>query len=233
MLEPLRRGIVVEGERFQPMTVTLDRQQGANAWLTVAIREGRNREVRRAMEAVGLAVNRLIRIGYGPFRLGELPPARSRRSRRGSLRDQLGLTEPANAGASPAPAKPGGRKTRPPGSRNAGTGPRRGAAAGESSPETRPDRPKGRGKPSAPAGGGAKPPRQRPGGPGVGAEAWRAQGPRGGRPGEPAPQARRQGTPPAPRTLRRPAREAAPRWRGRRPPRGARHRRHGPRACAD
>ena len=50
-LEPLRKGITVEGERFQPMEVTLDRQQGQNAWLTVAIREGKNREIRRAMES--------------------------------------------------------------------------------------------------------------------------------------------------------------------------------------
>ena len=51
--EPLRKGITVEGERFQPMEVTLDRQQGANAWLTVGMREGKNREIRRAMEASG------------------------------------------------------------------------------------------------------------------------------------------------------------------------------------
>ena len=72
MFEPLRAGIVIEGERFQPMTVSLDRQQGANAWITVSIREGKNREIRRAMESVGLPVNRLIRIAYGPFRLGDL-----------------------------------------------------------------------------------------------------------------------------------------------------------------
>lgn len=74
MLEPLRQGIVVDGERFQPMTVTNDRQQGANAWLTIGIREGKNREIRRAMEAVGLTVNRLIRVSYGPFQLGDLKP---------------------------------------------------------------------------------------------------------------------------------------------------------------
>ena len=61
------------------MKVAIDRQQGANAWLTVALREGRNREVRRALEAVGLTVNRLIRVSYGPFQLGDLPRARSRR----------------------------------------------------------------------------------------------------------------------------------------------------------
>jgi 23S rRNA pseudouridine2605 synthase len=93
VFDPLRRGIVVEGERFQPMTVTLDRQQGANAWVTVSLTEGRNREVRRAMEAVGLTVNRLIRVSYGPFRLGELKPGEVEEVRPRVLRDQLGLAE--------------------------------------------------------------------------------------------------------------------------------------------
>ena len=70
--EPLRKGIVIEGENFQPMQISLDRQQGANAWLTVGLREGKNREIRRAMEAVGLSVNRLLRVSYGPFQLGNL-----------------------------------------------------------------------------------------------------------------------------------------------------------------
>ncbi|MFK7944665.1 MAG: pseudouridine synthase [Paracoccaceae bacterium] len=72
MLRPLTEGMVVDGERFKPMTVTIDRQQGRNAWLTIGLREGRNREIRRAAEQVGLTVNRLIRISYGPFQLGEL-----------------------------------------------------------------------------------------------------------------------------------------------------------------
>ena len=94
MLEPLRRGITVEGERFQPMRVEIDRQQGSNAWLTVAIREGRNREVRRALQAVGLVVNRLIRVGYGPFQLGDLEPGAVEEVRPKVLREQLGLERP-------------------------------------------------------------------------------------------------------------------------------------------
>jgi 23S rRNA pseudouridine2605 synthase len=90
-LEPLRKGITVEGEHFQPMIVTLDRQQGANAWLTVGLREGKNREIRRAMEAVNLSVNRLIRISYGPFQLGDLKPGEVEELRRKVVRDQLGL----------------------------------------------------------------------------------------------------------------------------------------------
>ncbi|MEP4197615.1 MAG: pseudouridine synthase [Aliishimia sp.] len=88
---PLRAGLTVDGERFQPMQVTLDRQQGANAWVTVALREGKNREVRRAMDDIGLIVNRLIRISYGPFQLGELKQGEVEEIRRRVLRDQLGL----------------------------------------------------------------------------------------------------------------------------------------------
>jgi 23S rRNA pseudouridine2605 synthase len=105
-LEPLRRGLTLEGERFQPMSVTLDRQQGANAWLTVGLREGRNREIRRAMEAVGLVVNRLIRVSYGPFQLGQLKQGEVSEIKGRVLRDQLGLERPAEAPARPARAKP-------------------------------------------------------------------------------------------------------------------------------
>lgn len=90
-LEPLRNGATVEGDRFQPMQITLDRQQGANAWLTVGLREGKNREIRRAMESIGLVVNRLIRISYGPFQLGDLKPGAVEEVRRRIVRDQLGL----------------------------------------------------------------------------------------------------------------------------------------------
>ncbi len=104
-LEPLRRGVVLDGERFQPMGVTLDRQQGANAWLTVSLREGRNREVRRALESVGLVVGRLIRISYGPFQLGDLAPGGVEEVKPKILRDQLGT------GTTPPAKKPGaGRK---------------------------------------------------------------------------------------------------------------------------
>jgi len=90
-LEPLRQGMTVDGERFMPMDVTIDRQQGANAWLTVGLREGKNREIRRAMEAVGLSVNRLIRVSYGPFQLGELKSGTVEEIRRKIVRDQLGI----------------------------------------------------------------------------------------------------------------------------------------------
>jgi 23S rRNA pseudouridine2605 synthase len=104
--EPLRRGLTLEGERFRPMTVTLDRQQGANAWATVGIREGRNREIRRAMEAIGLKVNRLIRISYGPFRLGELKPGAVEEVKGRVLRDQLGLEATPGRRPGGGPRKP-------------------------------------------------------------------------------------------------------------------------------
>ncbi|MEL6126598.1 MAG: pseudouridine synthase [Pseudomonadota bacterium] len=94
MLAPVLRGITVDGERFQPMTVNIDRQQGANAWLTVGLREGRNREIRRALGAVGLEVNRLIRVSYGPFQLGELPTGAVEEIKAKVLRDQLGIERP-------------------------------------------------------------------------------------------------------------------------------------------
>ncbi|PRX37477.1 23S rRNA pseudouridine2605 synthase [Meinhardsimonia xiamenensis] len=107
MLAPLREGLTLDGERFQPMQITIDRQQGANAWLTVGIREGKKREIRRAMEAVGLTVNRLIRISYGPFQLGQLKPGEVREVRPRVVRDQLGLAE------TPAPTRPTRRELKP------------------------------------------------------------------------------------------------------------------------
>lgn len=113
-LAKLRDGLTIGGERFQGMAATLDRVQGANAWLTVGLREGKNREVRRAMEAVGLTVNRLIRISYGPFQLGNLKPGEVEEIRPKVLKDQLGLAEtPVPA----ARAKPGSRASRKPAGR--------------------------------------------------------------------------------------------------------------------
>jgi len=117
-LEPLRAGLTVEGERFQPMVVVLDRIQGANAWLTVGLREGKNREIRRAMFALGLTVNRLIRISYGPFRLGDLQPGEVSEVKGRVLRDQLGF-DPASDDEPPAAARPGTRRLRPKPARSA------------------------------------------------------------------------------------------------------------------
>ncbi len=72
-LATLARGITVDGVRYGPIEAGLDAVKGDNAWLTVALREGRNREVRRVMAHLGLRVSRLIRVAYGPFQLGKLP----------------------------------------------------------------------------------------------------------------------------------------------------------------
>ncbi|PRY94546.1 23S rRNA pseudouridine2605 synthase [Hasllibacter halocynthiae] len=92
-LDVLREGVEIGGERFRPMEVSFDRQQGRNAWLTVGLREGRNREVRRAFEAIDLKVSRLIRVSYGPFRLGQIKPGEVQEVRPRVLSDQLGLAE--------------------------------------------------------------------------------------------------------------------------------------------
>lgn len=120
MLAPLREGVTIDGDRFQPMQVAIDRQQGANAWLTIGIREGRNREIRRALESVGLPVSRLIRTGYGPFRLGDLAKGAVREVKERILREQLGLEAGAAAEANTSQAKgrphgnpPSARKPRP------------------------------------------------------------------------------------------------------------------------
>ncbi len=112
--DPLRRGMTIDGEAFVPMDVSLDRQQGANAWATVGLREGKNRELRRAMAEVGLTVNRLIRVSYGPFRLNEMEPgtvvevkARVMREQLGGLLDGLIATRTTRDGDAPRPARPG------------------------------------------------------------------------------------------------------------------------------
>ncbi|MFQ6549553.1 pseudouridine synthase [Aestuariibius sp. 2305UL40-4] len=96
-LDELRKGITVDGTAYQPMQAAFDRQQGANAWLTIGLREGKNREIRRAMEALGTTVNRLIRVSYGPFQLGTLKPGEVIEVRPSVLRDQLGLEKPKPA----------------------------------------------------------------------------------------------------------------------------------------
>lgn len=86
----LKDGVIISGIRYGPVQAVLDREQGANAWLSIALREGKNREVRKIMEHLGLTVTRLIRTAYGPFQLGGLERGRVDELPAKVLREQLG-----------------------------------------------------------------------------------------------------------------------------------------------
>ncbi|MEL6324487.1 MAG: pseudouridine synthase [Pseudomonadota bacterium] len=95
-LTTLKDGLIVDGEQFGAIHAELDRQLGTNAWLTVTLSEGKKREVRRALEAVGLKVNRLIRTRYGPFELGDLKPGAVSEMPLSGLPEEVGkLIKPA------------------------------------------------------------------------------------------------------------------------------------------
>ena len=93
-LAALVRGVTVDGVVYGPIEAGLDARQGTNSWLTVSIKEGKNREVRRVMTHLGLEVTRLIRTAYGPFQLGSLPRGAVEEVNAKVLRDQLGLAAP-------------------------------------------------------------------------------------------------------------------------------------------
>ncbi len=88
-LAALARGTTIEGVRYGPIEAGLDSRKGENAWLSVALREGRNREIRKVMASLDLVVTRLIRISYGPFQLGLLPRGAVEEIPARVLREQL------------------------------------------------------------------------------------------------------------------------------------------------
>jgi len=98
-LAGLKDGIAVDGVFYGAIEAALDRRQGTNAWLTVGLREGKNREVKNVMAALGLEVSRLIRVSYGPFQLAELEEGQVRELKGRMLRDQLGPRLIEEAGA--------------------------------------------------------------------------------------------------------------------------------------
>ena len=98
-LDRLRGGLTVEGVHYGPIEATLDREQGANVWLTVGIREGKNREVRKVLETLDLRVNRLIRVAFGPFELGELDEGAVEEAKTEALKAALGPAIVAQAEA--------------------------------------------------------------------------------------------------------------------------------------
>ena len=90
-LELLKNGITVDGIRYSKIDARLDKQQGSNAWLTLGIREGKNREVRRVMSHLGYNVNRLIRVSFGPFQIKNLASGEIEEVKNKILKDQLGF----------------------------------------------------------------------------------------------------------------------------------------------
>ena len=97
-LDSLKHGITVDGVQYGPITATLEREQGSNVWMVLGLREGKNREVKNVLGSLGLEVNRLIRISYGPFQLGDLPEGGVELVKSRMLRDQLGKKLAESAG---------------------------------------------------------------------------------------------------------------------------------------
>jgi 23S rRNA pseudouridine2605 synthase len=129
LLAPLERGLTIDGVRYGPIKADFERQKGANAWVTVALAEGKNREIRKVFEHLGVDVTRLIRLSYGPFQLGALERGQVEEVPRRVLRDQLGLGPARDKGqhaAPPQPAKPAEPvpRVRPPRPHHAGAPPR-------------------------------------------------------------------------------------------------------------
>ncbi|WP_025319650.1 pseudouridine synthase [Granulibacter bethesdensis] len=89
MLDSLARGVTVEGVRYGSIEAGLDSSKGSNSWLTVSLKEGKNREIRKVMRHIGLHVTRLIRIAYGPFQLGQLGKGEVEEVTGKVLREQL------------------------------------------------------------------------------------------------------------------------------------------------
>lgn len=90
-LDGLKKGVTISGVRYGPIEAAVDQSRGANTWLTVSLREGKNREIRRLMEHIGLKVNRLIRTSYGPFQLGKLTRGAIAEIPPKALRENLGV----------------------------------------------------------------------------------------------------------------------------------------------
>lgn len=98
-LDRLKHGIEIDGITYGAIEATLERPQGSNVWLTFAMREGKNREVKNVLGHLGLAVNRLIRVSFGPFQLGDLPSGAVEEIKTRALRDQIGERLAGLAGA--------------------------------------------------------------------------------------------------------------------------------------
>lgn len=120
-LEALAAGITIDGVNYGPIQCGIESQRGDNSWLTLSLKEGKNREIRRVMEHLGLTVNRLIRIGFGPFALAKLAPGAIEEVPAKAIAEKLGKGSAAAApGAKARKAKPRPRKPAPRGRRSGG-----------------------------------------------------------------------------------------------------------------
>ena len=143
-LDTLKDGAVIDGVNYGPIEAALDSMQGGNCWLSIGLREGKNREVRKILANLGLEVNRLIRVSFGPFQLLSLKPGEAEPVKRRVLVDQLGRDVSAQFGLdAPQTLKPA-RKPR--GGGRTSSGPMRTKADGAKTDRT--NRP--RSKPSKP-----------------------------------------------------------------------------------
>lgn len=102
-LDQLKDGITIDGIRYGPIEARIERQQGSNIWLIIGIREGKNREVRRVLTELNLDVNRLIRLSFGPFQLGDLKSGTVEEINLKALREQLGAKKSEELGLQPLP----------------------------------------------------------------------------------------------------------------------------------
>jgi len=98
-LDRLIGGVTIDGVDYRGIEAALDREQGSNVWITMGLREGKNREIKKVLEHLGLQVNRLIRVSFGPFELGDLAEGEAAEVRTRVLRDQLGAKLAREAGA--------------------------------------------------------------------------------------------------------------------------------------
>tara|TARA_X000000950_G_C13893080_1_gene651684 strand:- start:460 stop:1299 length:840 start_codon:yes stop_codon:yes gene_type:complete len=89
--DKLRLGVTLEGIKYKPIRIELERQTGSNAWLNIALREGKNREIRKLMDSIDLQVNRLIRVAFGPFQLGNLSAGAVEEVPENKLKEQLSV----------------------------------------------------------------------------------------------------------------------------------------------
>jgi len=97
-LDALKGGVTLEGVSYGPIDAKLDREKGANVWLTMDLREGKNREIKRVLAHLGLDVGRLIRLSFGSFQLGDIPEGGVEEVRTRHLKEQLGTRLAALAG---------------------------------------------------------------------------------------------------------------------------------------